>query len=262
VPAWAATVREAVAEFEEELGVVSGIGVSAPGLAADDRRSIACMPGRMRGIVGFDWTEYFGRGWTVPVLNDAQAALLGEVSAGAARERRNVYLLTLGTGVGGAACVDGRLLRGAIGRAGHLGHICLDPDGALDITRTPGSLEDLIGEHTVRARSAGRFLTTRELVAAYAAGDRGAGEVWLRSVRMLACAIASLNNVLDPELVVLGGGIASAGPLLFEPLAKELDQVEWRPQGRGVPVVRAELGEWAGAIGAAYHAWDSARDGQ
>jgi glucokinase len=114
-------------------------------------------------------------------------------------------------------------------------------------------LEDLIGEHTVRHRSGGRFATTRELVAAYAAGDRLAGSVWLKSVRLLACAIASLNNVLDPEMVVLGGGIASAGPLLFEPLAKELDEVEWRPQGPGVPVVRAELEEWAGAIGAAYN---------
>jgi glucokinase len=220
------------------------------------------MPGRMRGIVGFDWTEYFRRGWTVPVLNDAQAALLGEMSVGAARGRRNVYLLTLGTGVGGAACVDGRILRGAVGRAGHLGHICLAPDGPLDITRTPGSLEDMIGEHTVRERSGGRFATTRELVVAYASGDTEAAMVWLRSVRMLACAIISLNNVLDPELVVLGGGIVSAGSSLFEPLAMELEKIEWRPFGQGIPVVPAELGEWAGAMGAAFNARDAARDGQ
>jgi glucokinase len=71
---------------------------------------------------------------------------------------------------------------------------------------------------------------------------------------MLACAIASLNNILDPEVVVLGGGITAAGRHLFEPLARELDEIEWRPHGVGVPVVPAELGEWAGAIGAAFNA--------
>mgnify|MGYP000970338042 CR=1 FL=1 len=254
LPGWAVTVRSLVGELEREWGGVAGLGLCAPGLAAADGRSIACMPGRLPGIVGFDWTRHLGRTELVPVLNDAHAALLGEVSAGAARGRRDVYLLTLGTGVGGAVCADGRILRGAIGRAGHLGHLCLDPEGPLDVTRTPGSLEDLVGEHTVRERSGGRFGTTRELVSAYAAGDVEAGRVWLKSVRALACAIASLNNVLDPELVVLGGGIAAAGPRLFEPLARELAEVEWRPYGRGVPVVQAELGEWAGAIGAAHQA--------
>jgi glucokinase len=254
VPQWAVTVRGMVAELEREFGRVSSLGLCAPGLAAGDARSIACMPGRMRGIVGFDWTAYLERVEDVPVLNDAHAALVGEVSVGAARGRHDVYLLTLGTGVGGAIYADGRILRGAIGRAGHLGHLCLDPEGPPDVTGTPGSLEDLIGEHTVRARSGGRFATTRDLVAAHAAGDPDASRVWLKSVRALACAIASLNNILDPELVVLGGGITAAGPLLFRPLARELDEVEWRPHGDGVAVVAAELGEWAGAIGAGFNA--------
>lgn len=254
VPVWATAVARMVEELEREFGRLAAIGLCAPGLAARDARSIACMPGRMRGIVGFDWTQHLRRETVVPVLNDAHAALVGEVAVGAARGRRDVYLLTLGTGVGGAVYADGRILRGNIGRAGHLGHLCLDPDGPLDVTRTPGSLEDLIGEHTVRERSGGRFASTRELVAAHGAGDHEASRVWLRSVRVLACAIASLNNILDPELVVLGGGITAAGRHLFEPLARELDEIEWRPHGDGVPVVPAELGEWAGAIGAAFHA--------
>jgi glucokinase len=75
--------------------------------------------------------------------------------------------------------------------------------------------------------------------------------VWLRSVHRLACAVASIVNVLDPEVVILGGGIARAGPALFKPLAGFLDSVEWRPLGRGVRVLPAALGELAGAIGAA-----------
>lgn len=230
------------------------LGVSAPGLAAADGRRIAYMPGRLAGLEGLDWTEALEAARPVPVLNDAHAALLGEVWRGAARGARNAVLLTLGTGVGGAALVDGRLLRGAIGRAGHLGHISLDPDGPPDICGTPGSLEWAIGNATLRERSQGRFATTHDLIRAAEAGDPFARAVWLKSIRALAAGVVSLINVLDPEVVVIGGGIARAGAALFEPLAAELERMEWRPGGHRVRVVPAELGEFAGAYGAAYHA--------
>jgi glucokinase len=207
------------------------------------------------------WSDYLGTTHPVPVLNDAQAALLGEVWLGAARGLDNVILLTLGTGVGGAAMVDGHLLRGHIGRAGHLGHICLDLDGAKDITNLPGSLEDLIGNWTVQQRSRGRFATTHELVAAYKSGDAFATKVWLRSIRALGCAIGSFVNVLDPEAVVIGGGIARSGRSLLGPLQRVLDEVEWRPGGARVKLLTAKLGEFAGAYGAARNAFHPERDG-
>ena len=163
-------------------------------------------------------------------------------------------MLTLGTGVGGAVLADGRILRGHLGRAGHLGHICLDINGAPDIVQTPGSLEDMIGNHNITERAGGRFATTHALIAAYRADDPDATRVWLASIRALACGIASLINVLDPEAVILGGGIAQCGDALFGPLATELERVEWRPAGPGVRLLAAELGEWAGAIGAAREA--------
>ena len=190
----------------------------------------------------------------VPVLNDAQAALLGEVWLGAARGLKNVLLITLGTGVGGAAMVDGRLLRGHTGKAGHLGHLCLDVDAAPDICGTPGSLEMQIGNCTIRERSAGRFATTHELIQAHLAGDATASKVWLRSVRALACAIGSFTNLFDPEAVVVGGGIARAGEALFQPLAKMVSEVEWKVCGHEVRIVPARLGELAGAYGAAWRA--------
>ncbi len=116
------------------------IGVAAPGLAAKDQRSIRCMPGRLPGLEGLVWRKLFKATHPVPVLNDAHAALMGEVWRGAARGARNAILLTLGTGVGGAALVDGHMLRGHIGRAGHLGHVSLDPAGDPDVARTPGTL--------------------------------------------------------------------------------------------------------------------------
>ncbi|MCL4786057.1 MAG: ROK family protein [Verrucomicrobia bacterium] len=230
------------------------VGVAAPGLPSRDGRSIAFMPGRLAGLEGLNWQKWLELESPVPVLNDARAALLGEIWLGAAKGATNVVLLTLGTGVGGAAMVDGRILRGHINRAGHLGHVSLDPNGALDITNTPGSLEDAIGECSLAARCGRRFASTRDLVAAYRQGAPEAAEIWLRSVRALAAAVAGLINVLDPELVVIGGGIADADEALFEPLRRALDDFEWRPGGARVRLAKAALGRTAGASGAAYAA--------
>ena len=252
---WAARIQDQIARIEEEQhGPAKWIGLAAPGLAAANGRSIAWMQGRMDAIQGLDWTDYLGAAQTVPVLNDAHAALLGEAWRGAAAGCLNVALLTLGTGVGGGALVDGHLLRGNIGRAGHLGHICLAPDAAPDITGTPGSLEDAIGDCTIGPRTGGRYASTEDLVQAHLAGDAMATEVWLRAVHRLGCGIVSLINVLDPEIVILGGGIIKAGPALFTPLQEVVDRHEWRPTGSRVRIVPAALGELAGAVGAAYHA--------
>src|SRR5881396_172256 len=198
---WAEKIQALVQQLQQEQGgPADGIGVSAPGLAAADGRSIACMPERLQGLEGLDWTEFLGASKTVPVLNDAHAALLGEVWLGAARGFQNVIMLTLGTGVGGAAMVDGRLLRGHIGRAGHLGHSSLDPEGPPDCAGTPGSLEVAMGNCTLRERSRGRFQTTHDLIAAHLRGDAEATEVWFKSVKALAAAVCSFINILDPEI--------------------------------------------------------------
>lgn len=253
--AFARTVRDVLREkFALHGEALEAVGLSAPGLAAKDERSIAFMPGRLEGIEGLDWTDYLGAPFVAPVLNDAHAALLGEVWQGAAKGVENVFMLTLGTGVGGAAMVDGRLLKGAIGRAGHLGHICLDPDGPMDICNLPGSLEHAIGNYSLNERTEGRFATTHDLVRAVAAGDAFATERWDRSVRRLALGVASLINVLDPERVIVGGGIAEAGPALLEPLERYLAEYEWRPGGRSVEIVQPALGEYAGAMGSAWNA--------
>ena len=150
--------------------------------------------------------------------------------------------------------VDGNLLRGHLGRAGHLGHICLNADGTPDIVGTPGSLEDAIGDCSIAARTGGRFHSTTNLLAAKRAGDAFAAEIWNRSIYALACGIVSLVNAFDPEVVILGGGISRAGEDLFAPLQPHLDALEWRPTGDKIRIVPAALGEFAGAYGAAYRA--------
>lgn len=231
-------------------------GVAAPGLAARDHAAIAFMPGRLHGLEGLNWTEYLGARQKAPVLNDAHAALLGEAWVGAARGATDVIMLTLGTGVGGAAIVDGRLLEGHIGRAGHLGHNCLDMNAPADVTGIPGSIEYFIGNWNIQDRTRGRFPTTHALIDAVRSGDVQAREIWDRSIRALACTISTYANVLDPEIVIIGGGIGRAGETLFEPLERALRPIEWQPGGHQVRLVRAQLGEYAGAIGSARNAFN------
>ena len=230
------------------------IGLSAPGLADRDGRSIAFMPGRLDGLMGLDWTTYLNATQAVTVLNDAHAALLGEVWLGAAKGLTNVIMLTLGTGVGGAAMVDGRLLRGHSGKAGHLGHVSLDMNGPKDVCDLPGSLEFQIGNYSIGERGGGKFATTHDLIAACRAGDSFAQEVLQRSFKALAVAIGGFTNVLDPEAVIIGGGIARADGDLFGPLAPLVGRVEWQVCGQQVKLLPAQLGELAGAYGAAWNA--------
>jgi glucokinase len=252
---WKHDARKLLEQMEQARGAkASHIGVCCPGIAASDGKSIWWMMGKMEATMGFEWAPFLGRPHAIPVYNDAQAALLGEICRGAARGARNAVLLTLGTGVGGAVLCDGHLLRGHLGRAGHLGHMSVDFDGPRDLAMTPGAIEYHIGNYSLPERSHGRWTSTRELVDAYAAGDPFASSVWLRSVKALAAHIVSVVNAVDPEVVILGGGIALADEHLYAPLNSFLDQYEWRPHGRRVKIVPAALGADAGAVGAAYGA--------
>lgn len=249
VPVFAHSIRDIVRELEAAAGAGTlPVGLSAPGIAHPKGRYINWMPGRMHGLEKFDWPAFLDR--DAQVINDAQAALLGEVWTGSARGCQDVFMITLGTGVGGAVLSGGRLLRGFTGRGGHLGHISIDAHAPKDIFNTPGSLESFLGNKTLHDRCGGRYENTHVLVAAAAAGDTQARSLWLESVRCLAVGITSLINVLDPELVVLGGGIASgAGDELMRPLQALMEELEWRPGGHRVRLALATAGEWAGTCG-------------
>jgi glucokinase len=184
-------------------------------------------------------------------LNDAIAAMMAEARYGAARGRKNVVMLTLGTGVGGAILIDGKPYQGAFQKAGHLGHMVIDSDGESDIINMPGSLEDAIGNCTIEKRSMGKFTSTHQMLEAYKTGDPFAAYTWLTSVRKLAIGIASLTNILSPEMVILGGGITEAGDDLFLPLQDFLGRYEWRAGGNQTTIVKAEYGDLSGAVGAA-----------
>jgi glucokinase len=253
---WKNAVAAAVHELQEKLGDDgSVIGISAPGLPNPDNSAIAFMPGRMQGLENFVWTDFLNS--RTYVLNDAISALMAEARFGAAKGKKNVIMLTLGTGVGGAILADGKPYQGAFNKAGHLGHMVIDSDGMQDITGIPGSLEDAIGNCTIEKRTFGRFSSTQQLIDAYKKGDYLATEVWLTSVKKLAIGLASLTNILSPEMIILGGGITEAGKDLFDPLEEYMGIYEWRAGGNKTEIVKAQYGDLAGAAGAACFAMES-----
>jgi glucokinase len=225
------------------------IGISAPGLPNSENSAIGFMPGRLQGLENFIWTDFLAK--KTFVLNDAISAMMAEARFGAAKGKKNVIMLTLGTGVGGAILINGKPYQGAFNKAGHIGHMVVDSDGKPDVIGIPGSLEDAIGNCTIEERSEGKFVSTHDLLKAFRKGDEFAAKIWLTSVNKLAIALASLTNILSPEMIILGGGITEAGKDLFEPLEKNMSKYEWRTAGNRTKIVKAEYGDLAGAVGAA-----------
>lgn len=254
---WKNAVSTIVADLRKKSTQPPCIGIAAPGLPNADQTAIAVMPGRLHGLENFDWNEFLK--CDAVVLNDAVSAMIAEARYGAAKGRRHAVMLTLGTGVGGAILIDGKPYLGAFNKAGHIGHMVINDQGDTGVTGMPGSLEESIGNATVSKRSEGRFSTTHELLRAYRKGDVFAKEVWITSVKKLAIGIASITNILSPEIVVLGGGITEAGADLFEPLNNFMNDYEWRAGGYKVEIVKAMQGDLAGAVGAACFARESSR---
>ena len=252
---WKAAILETVCNIRSKTQCRRDvIGISAPGLPNKDNSAIGFMPGRLQGLENFVWSDFLGT--KTFVLNDAISAMMAEARFGAAKGRKNAIMITLGTGVGGAILIDGKPYQGSFKKAGHLGHIVIDSHGDRDITGIPGSLEDAIGNCTVEKRSYGKYTSTQQLVDDYRKGDCFAAEVWLTSVKKLAIGIASLTNVLSPEMVIIGGGIASAGNDLFEPLERYMSFYEWRTNDDKTDIVKAQFEEMAGAVGVACFAME------
>ena len=213
--------------------------------------------------------DALGPGRVVRVVNDASAAVVGEHRVGAARGHDDVVLLTLGTGVGGGVVVDGRLLEGAHGFAGELGHLIIHEGGRDAPSGVRGTVEaytsgSAIARESEEAVAAGvadaRALDAPGVLAAATMGERWALDVLERVGVRLGIAIASIVSVLDPSIVVVGGGAGDAAasfllPVARDTFARDLMGAAHRPLA---PIVAAALGDDAGLIGAGLLAADAA----
>jgi glucokinase len=256
---------------QEEL--LAGIDAAVTELLSDDVRALGFgIPstidqhtGRVEGSVNipladFDFrgrmTERFGL--PAAIENDANAAALAEFRVGAGRGASTLGMLTLGTGCGGGIVLDGALYRGWA----ELGHIVIDLDGipCQGTCTGRGHLEPYVTgvAATKLAREAfGEAVDSHRLVRLANEGDVTAQGI-LRSIgEKLGAGIASLVNIFNPDLVVIGGGFAAAGDWLFEPARAVVRWQALHPAGDRVRIVRAQLGTAAGLIGAGFVAFEA-----
>jgi len=248
---WKQAVVEMISLLESKAAKkVLHVGLAAPGLANADNSCIAFMPGRLPGLENFDWSTIAAR--RVHVLNDGHAALMAEAAFGAAKDVQHAVLFSLGTGVGGAVLINGKLFQGSFQMAGHFGHMTVDAHAvSRDVTNMVGSIEDAIGNVSLQARTYGRYATTDDLVNDYLGGNVLATWWWLSAVQKLAATVASTINALSPEVVILSGGVTQARDALLKPLQSFMDLYEWRPASRKTEIRLAHFSDLAGAIGAA-----------
>ncbi|MGH9000386.1 MAG: ROK family protein [Acidimicrobiia bacterium] len=249
---------------------IAAVGVGIAGLVGLD--GIVRHAPNLPGWDGLDAGSYLRDRIDVPVHvdNDATAAAFGELIHGVARDRRDVLVVTLGTGIGGGIVAGGVLQRGGSGLAGEIGHITIDRSGPRCACGAAGHWEALAsgqalgrlgrgwaerGDAPEVLRLAGgsaEDVTGTHVGDAAQAGDSDALAIVGDFAGQVAVGLASLVNVLDPEMVVIGGGLSELGPVLLDPLAAACERRQLSGGRRPFPaLVTAALGERAGAVGAA-----------
>jgi glucokinase len=232
---------------------VASVGIGVPGLydpVGGTTRFLVNFPTRWSGtpVAG---PVGAALGLPAALINDARAFGLAELRLGAGRGAQTMVGLTLGTGVGGVIAIDGRVRQGHDGTAGEIGHQTIDPDGPPCGCGNHGCLEAFARGDRIAAACG--TATAEEAVTRAREGDERARAGLAEVGRYLGIGIANMITVLTPELVVIGGGVAAAGDVLFGPIRAEVARRVTTTSLDEVEIVPAELGTWAGAIGAAIH---------
>lgn len=250
------SIKQRMADKKQDSGELLGIGIGVPG-PVDDLV--------VKRAVNLGWTDFplkqlMEKRLNIPVvlLNDANAAALGELWQGSADQLRDIVFVTLGTGVGGGIIVDGKILNGKHASGGEIGHIpvqseetricgcgntnCLECYGSANgMVKT---MNQLAGEEEVS--------NTKEIFALITQGDSRAQEALTITIDYLARAIAGILNTLDPEELVIGGGVSEADEAFLTPLKTALDQYTFPQIREHIQLRKAALGNDAGVYGAAY----------
>jgi glucokinase len=272
------TIVEAVEEAREAAhSEVLAVGVGVPCLVAPG--SGVAMACNHFPLVDVPLRDLLAERLGLPIVvdNDATAALVAEWRFGSGRGARNVVMLTIGTGVGGAVVVDGRIVRGASGAGGELGHIVIDESGPPCPGNCPnrGCLEAFVSGPALalegrargetapdsglgRALAAGREITGPLVTELAHDGDEAARAAVAVLGRHLGVGITSLVNVFNPEAVVVGGGLVAAGEQLLAPARAVVAERALVPARDQVRIVPARFGDESGMLGAAALAFEVA----
>jgi glucokinase len=258
-----------IAQLREVRPDTVAIGVGLPGIID----SVNGIVHRLSNVPG--WNDIPLRdllrqrtGLHAAIENDAKCMAYAEWKYGAARNGVNVVCVTLGTGVGGGLILNGQLYRGSFLGAGEIGQMSIDYQGCPGNYGNLGAIEKYVGNHQIAERaqrlyeSAGRLVpieqcTPAAMETAAHSGDQIAKQLWAQIGRELGVALANVVWLLDPDSIVLGGGVAKAGDLLFDPIRKTIQSVTMPTFYENLKIVPAALGNDAGCIGSASIALDS-----
>jgi glucokinase len=257
---------------EDRDAEIAGVGIGSPG-PLDRKRGLVIFTPNLR------WKDMpvrdrIGDGLRLPAAldNDANCAMLGEHWVGAAKGARDAVCFTIGTGIGGGIVVDGKLVHGASDAAAEIGHITIDVNGRRCGCGNDGCLEayasgPAIARRAVEAIEAGAAssiltlaggdparITAQTVFEATAAGDALADELVRDTARYLGVGIANMLNIMNPEVVVICGGVTQAGDHLFVPLRREVARRAFKPAVEACRILPGALAGTAGVIGAA-KAW-------
>jgi glucokinase len=250
---------------------ISAVGISCGG-PLDAETGVLTGPLHLPGWVDVPIVDLVSQEFGVPAVlaNDATVGALGEFRYGAARDVSTMVYLTISTGIGGGAVIDGRLHRGAAGNGGEFGHVMVRTGGRPCLCGRRGCLEcyasgtsiALRAREAVAERGTGSVLAgipeirSEDVVAAASAGDPLAVELWEETIDVLSVAITDLVNVFEPDLVVLGGGVTRSGDVLIEPIRARVAAAAMPPAAAASDVVLAGLGDVVCVVGAGAVAFD------
>jgi glucokinase len=255
------------------LGDIVALGVGAPGPADLSAGVILAMP-NIPGMENVPLSHRLAEALHLPVYleNDANAAAYGEYRYGGGKGSRTMVLLTLGTGVGSGVIVEGQVLHGSHDLGAEIGHMIVQVDGEPCACGQRGCLERYssatsLARRAVRMIEGGRAselaavlrrkgtIDAVDLAAARKTGDALAAEVWNEGAFYLAVACVNICRVLDPDRIVLAGGLAAAGEELLAPVTEHFRRLHWSLAAPRTQIVLSTLGTEAGVIGAAALAW-------
>lgn len=258
-------IEEMLEENQAQL-VAIGIGCPAP---LDIEKGLVMSPSNLRDWNNFPIVKIFRDKFAVSVAleNDANAAALGEYGYGAGRGFENVVYVTVSTGIGGGIIIGGEIFRGVAASAGELGHTIVQPDGYPCNCGSRGCLETVSAGVHIARRAQEKLMTgvpslmletarnikevsAKTVVEAVRRKDKLAVEIWDETCRFLAIGIGNIITILAPEAVIIGGGVAMAGDLLFEPVRKMVPQFVSMIPADKINVLPAALGSESGVYGA------------
>jgi glucokinase len=253
---------------------VSAVGAGLPGIV-DSRYGIVHHLTNVPGWEEVPLREIIAAHTGLPAVieNDANAMTYAEWKFGAGRGRENVVCVTLGTGVGGGLILGGRLYRGSTLGAGEIGNMTIDYRGVPGPYGNHGALEKYVGNQQIARRAAARYEATEQprelaectpflLAQAALAGDEVAMQLWEETGVMLGAALADIVWLLNPDAIVLGGGVANAGELVFAPIRRTLRERTSIVFHQHLEILPAELGQDAGLIGCGALAIDALEEFQ